>query len=200
LAFSHHRTGCQIDPAILPHRQNIHYLGPKTYKDLPAYIGWDVALLPFARNLNALQPLLKPRNISLQESLLSTSICDVVRPYGQLGIVRIADTVVEFVAAATAAMNENPDSSRWLHQVDGFAQTSWDRTWTRMMQLVASKISVRLEAQGSSINPQENGHVRITASELWVECTVNCVGDEYFDQIELNGHAKRADDLDLFCH
>jgi len=39
------------DPAILPHRQNIHYLGPKTYKDLPAYIaGWDVALLPFARN------------------------------------------------------------------------------------------------------------------------------------------------------
>jgi len=25
----------------------------------------------------------------------------------------------------------------------------------------------------------------------------NRVGDEYFDQIELNGHAKRADDLDL---
>jgi dTDP-4-dehydrorhamnose reductase len=37
--------------------------------------------------------------------------------------------------------------------------------------------------------------------ELWagVECTVNRVGDEYFDQLELNGHAARPDDLDLFA-
>lgn len=37
--------------------------------------------------------------------------------------------------------------------------------------------------------------------ELWagVECTVNRVGDEYFDQLERNGHAKRLDDLDLFA-
>jgi len=133
-------------------------------------------LLPFAQLLNALHQPQTPESLAAGKPVVST-ICDVVRPYGQLGIVRIADTVVEFVAAATAAMNENPDSSRWLHQVDGFlAQTSWDRTWTRMMQLVASKISVRLEAQGSSNkNPQENGHVRITALELWagVECTVN---------------------------
>ena len=37
--------------------------------------------------------------------------------------------------------------------------------------------------------------------ELWagVECTVNRVGDEYFDQLERNGHAHRLDDLDLFA-
>jgi dTDP-4-dehydrorhamnose reductase len=37
--------------------------------------------------------------------------------------------------------------------------------------------------------------------ELWggVECTVNRVGEQYFDQLELNGHAKRADDLNLFA-
>lgn len=37
--------------------------------------------------------------------------------------------------------------------------------------------------------------------ELWagVECTVNRVGDQYFDQLERNGHAKRIDDLDLFA-
>src|SRR4051812_49884328 len=37
--------------------------------------------------------------------------------------------------------------------------------------------------------------------ELWggVECTVNRVGDEHFDQLELNGHARRADDLRLFA-
>jgi dTDP-4-dehydrorhamnose reductase len=37
--------------------------------------------------------------------------------------------------------------------------------------------------------------------ELWggVECTVNRVGDCYFDQIERTGHASRLDDLDRFA-
>ena len=37
--------------------------------------------------------------------------------------------------------------------------------------------------------------------EVWagVECTVNRVGNEYFDQLERNGHAKRLNDLDLFA-
>ena len=37
--------------------------------------------------------------------------------------------------------------------------------------------------------------------ELWagVECTVNRVGDRYFDQLELSGHATRPGDLDLFA-
>ena len=41
----------KIDPSVLPVAANIHYLGPKSYDELPSYIaGWDVALLPFARN------------------------------------------------------------------------------------------------------------------------------------------------------
>lgn len=37
--------------------------------------------------------------------------------------------------------------------------------------------------------------------ELWagVECTVNRVGDVYFDQLELSGHASRLEDLDLLA-
>lgn len=37
--------------------------------------------------------------------------------------------------------------------------------------------------------------------QVWagVECTVNRVGDEYFDQLERNGHATRISDLDLFA-
>ena len=41
----------KIDPADLPKRPNLHYLGGKTYDQLPAYLGgWDVALMPFAIN------------------------------------------------------------------------------------------------------------------------------------------------------
>jgi dTDP-4-dehydrorhamnose reductase len=37
--------------------------------------------------------------------------------------------------------------------------------------------------------------------EIWagVECTVNRVGDEYFDQLERNGHTMRLEDLELFA-
>jgi dTDP-4-dehydrorhamnose reductase len=37
--------------------------------------------------------------------------------------------------------------------------------------------------------------------DIWagIECTVNRVGDTYFDQLERNGHARRIDDLDRFA-
>ena len=37
--------------------------------------------------------------------------------------------------------------------------------------------------------------------ELWagVECTLNRVGDHYFDQLALSGHESRLTDLDLFA-
>lgn len=38
-----------------------------------------------------------------------------------------------------------------------------------------------------------------TGLEIWggIECTVNRVGDRYFDQVEFSGHARRNDDLEL---
>jgi dTDP-4-dehydrorhamnose reductase len=47
----------------------------------------------------------------------------------------------------------------------------------------------------------ENDRSKLPPLEVWagVECTVNRVGDEYFDQLERNGHATRLDDLDLFA-
>ncbi|HYO63323.1 MAG TPA: family 1 glycosylhydrolase [Pyrinomonadaceae bacterium] len=40
-----------------------------------------------------------------------------------------------------------------------------------------------------------------SALELWagVECTLNRVGDVYFDQLARNGHARRVEDLDMFA-
>ncbi len=138
----------KIDPAILPCQDNIHYLGGKSYQELPAYIaGWDVALLPFAHNESTrfISPTKTPEYLAAGKPVVSTSIRDVVRPYGQLGLVQIADTVTEFVAAVEAAMNQKPDESELLNQVDAFLkQTSWDSTWAGMIQLVESVMSDRL--------------------------------------------------------
>jgi dTDP-4-dehydrorhamnose reductase len=44
-------------------------------------------------------------------------------------------------------------------------------------------------------------HLTTARLELWagVECTVNRVGEEYFDQLERNGHAWRDSDLERFA-
>ncbi|HEX8653381.1 MAG TPA: glycosyltransferase family 1 protein [Pyrinomonadaceae bacterium] len=130
----------KIDPSDLPRRSNIHYLGGKDYQELPKYLaGWDVALLPFARNESTrfISPTKTPEYLAAGKAVVSTSIRDVVRPYGERGLVHIADTVTDFVAAVETAMSE--DSARRLNQVDAFlANNSWDRTWDQMAQLIES--------------------------------------------------------------
>ena len=132
----------KIDPALLPRRANIHYLGARKYDQLPHYVaGWDVALLPFARNdaTRFISPTKTPEYLAAGKPVVSTSIRDVVRPYGQQGLVRIADTVDPFVAACLAAMAEDP--SERLTQADAFLrQTSWDGTWLRISRLMNAVI------------------------------------------------------------
>src|SRR6185503_18950622 len=111
----------KIDPADLPHHSNIHYLGGKAYQDLPAYLsGWDIAMLPFARNASTrfISPTKTPEYLAAGVPVISTAIRDVVRPYGQQGLVKIADTVLEFIQAAEALMCAEFDRTAWLRQVD----------------------------------------------------------------------------------
>lgn len=53
----------------------------------------------------------------------------------------------------------------------------------------------------SAFNSTLNTNKAQLPLEVWagVECTVNRVGEEYFDQLERNGHATRLNDLDLFA-
>lgn len=133
----------KIDPASLPTAANIHYLGSKSYQELPQYLaGWDVALLPFARNdaTRFISPTKTPEYMAAGKPVVSTSIRDVVRPYGQQGLVRIADTVEEFVEACEASLTE--DARARVRNADVFLrQTSWDGTWTRMRHLVDSALT-----------------------------------------------------------
>jgi len=135
----------KIDPASLPRAANIHYLGGKSYRELPRYAsGWDVALLPFARNESTefISPTKTPEYLAAGLPVVSTSIRDVVRPYCDLGLVRIADSVPEFVAACEAALAE--DGGERIARADVFlSELSWDRTWHSMTQLLRQAIDQR---------------------------------------------------------
>jgi len=55
--------------------------------------------------------------------------------------------------------------------------------------------------QNSTTKSNVEATIQNSKLEMWagVEGTVNRVGDEYFDQLERNGHATRIDDLNLFA-
>ena len=149
----------KIDPAELPRRANIHYLGAKSYAELPAYLaGWDVALLPFARNeaTRFISPTKTPEYLAAGRPVVSTPIRDVVRPYGERGLARIAGSAPEFVAAVEAALGE--DARERVERGDDFlARTSWDRTWARMEALIGQAVAGRRVAAGAAAESFEIG-------------------------------------------
>lgn len=124
----------KIQDSSLPRRKNIHWLGSKDYEELPAYLAfWNVAILPFARNESTrfISPTKTPEYLAGGRPVVSTSIRDVVRPYGEMGLVRIADTASDFALAVDRALVE--DSADRQKRVDAYlASTSWDRTWLQM--------------------------------------------------------------------
>ena len=131
----------KISETDLPQRNNIHYLGGKSYAELPRYLsGWDVALMPFAMNESTefISPTKTPEYLAGGRSVVSTPVRDVVRHYGHLKGVRIADDAASFVAACEEllALRESGDSD-WLAEADLLlSATSWDVTQARMAQLV----------------------------------------------------------------
>jgi UDP-galactopyranose mutase len=132
----------------LPRRPNIHYLGPKTYAELPHYLsGWDVALMPFAMNESTqfISPTKTPEYLAGGKPVVSTPIKDVVRHYGQLQGVLIADDAESFVAACDQALElSRKPGDGWLAEADlTLSATSWDTTQGRMAGLVADLLGTR---------------------------------------------------------
>ncbi|HET6228613.1 MAG TPA: glycosyltransferase family 1 protein [Longimicrobiaceae bacterium] len=136
----------KIEMADLPRRPNLHFTGGATYDELPAWIaGWDVALIPFALNESTrfISPTKTPEYLAAGRPVVSTPITDVVRPYGENGLVRIASTADEFIRSVEAALAETDDErAAWLRRVDAFLEgTSWDRTWAAMADKVAEVVA-----------------------------------------------------------
>jgi UDP-galactopyranose mutase len=131
----------KISEDDLPKRPNIHYLGGKTYGQLPAYLsGWDVALMPFAMNESTqfISPTKTPDYLAGGKPVVSTPVRDVVRTYGDLEGVKIASSPEEFVAACEEALELSRNPYEWLSEADlMLSAASWDTVQARMAGLIA---------------------------------------------------------------
>lgn len=124
----------KINASDLPRRPNIHWLGPKRYEELPWYLSrWDIGFMPFALNeaTRYISPTKTPEFLAAGLPVISTPITDVVRTYGDSGLVEIASTAQEAVEKAANLLNRSRTS--WLGRVDRLLSTmSWDLTWQKM--------------------------------------------------------------------
>jgi UDP-galactopyranose mutase len=130
----------KIDPATLPRPPNIHWLGFKSYAELPEYLsGWDAGFMPFALNeaTRFISPTKTPEFLAAGVPVCSTPIADVVTPYGDNGLVEIAADAAQFSEKIDLLLKR--DGGEWLRGVDAHLRDmSWDRTWSEMRALIES--------------------------------------------------------------
>ncbi|MFL5401958.1 MAG: glycosyltransferase [Gemmatimonadales bacterium] len=129
----------KIDPATLPRRPNIHYFGQRSYQELPGYLGgWDVCLLPFARNDSTrfISPTKTLEYMAAELPIVSTPITDVAEPYGD--IVYLGATPEEFLIACEAALGSTDEerNRRATLMRKVLSGTSWDVTVSAMEKLL----------------------------------------------------------------
>ncbi len=146
----------KIDPAMLPRHSNIFYLGQKNYSELPAYLGnWDIALLPFAKNDSTrfISPTKTPEYLCCEKPVISTSIRDVVVPYGEMGLVLIADTVNDFAQAIEKARLLINDKN-WKKKVRQVLKSnSWDLTWQGMKRIIMATLDAKVAVSTKELTP-----------------------------------------------
>jgi len=141
----------KVDPRSLPRLPNIHYLGQKSYEELPAYLaGWQVALMPFALNESTrfISPTKTLEYLAGGKAVVSTPIRDVVSPYAERGLVQAVEreAFVDAIERALAGQGR-PDPA----EVDAWlARTSWQQTWSDMAGLIERALSM----QASSAEPR----------------------------------------------
>lgn len=157
----------KIEPASLPRRANIHYLGQQPYEALPQFLaGWDVCLLPFALNdaTRYISPTKVLEYMAAELPSVSTPITDIAQPYGH--VVAIAAGAREFIAACEAALSMAPERAAALRDSMRaiVAGTSWDVTADAMRALLsntvprqaAARFAIRAAADGAIASTKVN--------------------------------------------
>jgi len=134
----------KINPAWLPHAANLHYLGGRSYAELPAYLAYfDVALLPFALNESTqfISPTKTLEYMAAHKPIVSTPINDVIELYGS--VVRVGNSAEQFAGQVRAALLDSPETQR-MRENELLQRNTWDSIATRMGNLINEKIAEKL--------------------------------------------------------
>lgn len=122
----------KVDPASLPRRHNLHWLGAQPYEQLPAITkGFSVCLMPFA--LNAATEYINPTKaleyMAAGRPVVSTALDEVRTNFD--GVARVARTHEEFVALCAQEVS-SPSSRRIARGLSLAAASTWEAIAAKM--------------------------------------------------------------------
>jgi glycosyltransferase involved in cell wall biosynthesis len=127
----------KIEESDLPKESNIHYLGMRSYDELPNYLkAFDVAMMPFALNdaTKYISPTKTLEYMAAGKPIISTKIIDVVRDYSRC--VSLIETADEFCEAITFLFDKTDRQSLELEYYKILQKTSWDATADKMKSII----------------------------------------------------------------
>ncbi len=116
---------------------NIHYMGMKSYDELPNYLKkFDIAMMPFAMNeaTRFISPTKTLEYMAAYKPIISTPVYDVVRDYSHC--VHIVSTSSDFQDAVNKIIG-NKDPGALISSFDKVLEdTSWDVTVQKMLEIL----------------------------------------------------------------
>jgi glycosyltransferase involved in cell wall biosynthesis len=147
----------KIDPARLPQRPNIHWLGQQPYQLLPQLVAdWEVCLLPFALNeaTRFISPTKTLEYMAAEKPVVSTAVHDVVAMYGD--VVRIGVDAPSFIEACRWALSETPykRAERIGEMQATVARFSWDNAARCVQEALEKTLATRPVPVATPLPPQ----------------------------------------------
>ena len=135
----------KVDPRDLPRAANIHWLGQRDYRDLPAFVkSFDVCLMPFALNeaTEYINPTKTLEYMAAGKPIVSTAISDVKHNFTP--VVAVAESPEEFGEAVRIAI-EAPDRALLARGLEQARANSWESIVSRMERIVRDSMRSPVE-------------------------------------------------------
>jgi glycosyltransferase involved in cell wall biosynthesis len=119
-----------------PRRPNIHYLGRRTYQELPAYgRRFDVSIIPYRLTQQVLHanPIKLREYLAMGKPVVSVSTPEIDK---YADVVDIAHTREEFLAKLDAALVRPPAPEEMRRRMNRVASESWDARLSEVMEII----------------------------------------------------------------
>ncbi len=132
----------KVDPATIPQRPNLHWMGGRDYQQLPSYVKkFDVCLMPFALNeaTEYINPTKALEYMATERPIVSTPVEDVVLQFS--GVVKISKSSEDFIRLCTEAA-KSPD----LASVKRGKALSERNSWESIVEAMEGHIADALAA------------------------------------------------------
>jgi len=133
----------KVDDSTLPKRPNLHWLGQRSYLQLPAYCkGFDVCLMPFASNESTefINPTKALEYMATGRMIVSTAVPDVVRNFGT--VIKIAKVHDEFIRLCREAV-ERPEPDAIKRGSQMARENTWERIVSRMEEHIEEAFKMK---------------------------------------------------------